>query len=122
MTGPTVGLRQQHTVNEEIVNRAMRVSHQNYINTRHLTSDCNRGVFVWDLGGIWNSGTQIFFDAHVHRDYDNVNFFAASQKLYPLLRFADGFAKLQTLIVRFVLPVWNTWRRQAKDSNLHSLH
>src|SRR5713226_7757311 len=73
---------------------AMRVPHQDHIDSRNLSGDRNRRVFVRHLGWATFAGAQIFFDAHVHRDHDDIDFTNVAEYLYPLLCLAYGFLEL----------------------------
>jgi hypothetical protein len=74
------------------------------------------------LAGRRFARAQVCFEAHVHGDDDQINFLFVAQHCDPLLRFADGFAKLQPRVVLSVLPVGYARRRQTEYADAHAVH
>ena len=57
----------------------MRVTQQNNVDAGHLPGDGDARVFIRHLRRIARARAQIFFDTHVHRDGDHVDFFLLAQ-------------------------------------------
>ena len=121
VTCPTIGLRQQHAVDDQRRHVAMRVAHQDHIDALHLASDGDCRIFVRHLRRIRCSGAQVFLDAHVHRDHDDIDFLLLAQNGHPLLCFADGLFEFETFIVRHVFPVGNARSRQSQHADPHAI-
>ena len=106
VTGPAIRLREEYAfievpgrllirhihvglddavIHDQRRHLAMRVAHQNHINSRHLSRDGNRRILVRHLRRIDLSGAQILFDPHVHRNHNHVNFFLLPQNIDPAL-------------------------------------
>ena len=79
VTGPAIGLGQQDATDHQRRYLAMRMTQQNHVDTGNLSRDRDCRVLVGHLRGIQFPAAQVFFDTHVHRDYDHVDFFFLAQ-------------------------------------------
>jgi hypothetical protein len=70
------------------------MAHKDGVYAGHLGRNCHRPILIRYLSWVDFSGAHVFFQTHMHCDYDNVRSLFLAHNRDPLLRFANWFTKL----------------------------
>src|SRR5262245_33078603 len=115
MSPPLVCLRQQYAVEVQRRNLAMSMAHEDNVDSGHFLRNRDRLVLVWYLSRTRFTGAQVLAESHVHCDNHDVNFLCRSQRCDPLARLNHRVTKFEAGIVRWIVPVRNSWRSEPKN-------